>query len=252
MKSIAIVGCGPSGLLAAHAVHKLGVMPVIYATEKKPSRLWGAMYLHESIEGLTNERPDALITILKDGTAEGYAKKVYGDADHPVSWHHFSEGDSPMWSLRVAYERLWMMYKNRIRSREINHIGLHELTQEFSAVICTAPKPRFCLQPDKHLFTSQPIWIRVVNNKYLEGNLMAYNGREEIPWYRMSHIDNILSFEYAAKPPFQGLLEGKKPIENNCDCWPTVLWTGRFGSWTKGVLTHHVFNQVHDALFAVL
>jgi hypothetical protein len=211
------------------------------------------MYLHEPIEGLTGEKPDGTLVIMKDGTAEGYAKKVYGDESHPVSWHHFEEGETPMWSLRLAYERLWMSYRSQIRAREINHIGLHELTQEFDTVICTAPKPRFCLNPDKHTFTAQPIWIRVVTSAHpMQGNVMAYNGREETPWYRMSHIDNILSFEYATKPPFSGLLEGKKPIENNCDCWPTVTWTGRFGSWTKGVLTHHVYAMVHDALYALL
>ena len=249
---IAIVGCGPSGLLAAHAVRQTTKLkPMIYATEKRPSKLSGAMYLHEPIEGITPEHHDILV-INKIGTAEGYAKKVYGHTDHPVSWHHFEAGPSPMWSLRVAYERLWHLYKTRIRAREINHIGLHELTQEFDKVICTAPKPRFCLKPDQHSFTAQPIWIRVVEHENIKGNFMTYNGEEDVPWYRSSHIDRVLSFEYATKPPFKGLLEGKKPIENNCDCWPTVLWTGRFGSWTKGVLTHHVYAQVHDALYALL
>jgi hypothetical protein len=250
---VAIIGCGPSGLLAAHAAAQLGVKAKIYTIWKKPSVMTGAMYLHSPIPQLTGRKPDAEIVISKWGTKEGYARKVYGDESHPVSWDHFEEGIFPMWSLRKTYEQAWEMYKKQMVTRRIDRVQLEWVIARHDLVICTAPKDSYCLQPVYHTFRSQPIWIRNRPLGDCSGEtIMTYSGDPNHPWYRMSQIDYNLSYEYATEPPFNGLASGFKPTGNNCNCWPTVLWAGRFGAWQKGVLTHHVYTEARRALLSML
>jgi hypothetical protein len=250
---VAIVGCGPSGLLAAHAASQLRAEVRIFTDKKRKSMLTGAMYLHTNIPGLTRERPESTILIKKFGTKEGYARKVYGSDDHPVSWDHFEEGTFGMWSLRKAYDRAWEIYHDRIVKESIDRQGLLDLSRAFDLTVCTAPKPAFCLQTDLHSFNRQNIWVRMYQpGNDSEATTMVYSGDPKHPWYRYSRIDDMLSYEYATEPPFNGLRPGRKPTGNDCDCWPTVLWAGRFGAWRKGVLTHHVFQETFDAVHSML
>jgi hypothetical protein len=42
-----------------------------------------------------------------------------------------------------------------------------------------------------------------------------------------------------------------KPLSNTCDCWDMegrVMFTGRYGRWSKGVLTTDAFDEVYSAL----
>jgi hypothetical protein len=250
---VAIIGCGPSGLLAAHACAQFGIDAKIYTLWKKPSVMTGAMYLHTEIPKLTNKKPDAKIQIKKFGTKEGYARKVYGNEEHPVSWDHFEEGLFPMWSLRSAYKQAWMMYGKQITTRKIDRIQLEWVMARHDLTIVTAPKLNYCMQPVHHHFDRQPIWVRMFDpGDYLAVASMTYSGSPEHPWYRRSQIDQFISYEYATEPPFNGLATGYKPTGNNCDCWPLVLWAGRFGAWQKGVLTHHVYEETRNALLQML
>ncbi|HEY7420289.1 MAG TPA: hypothetical protein VH593_34240, partial [Ktedonobacteraceae bacterium] len=79
-----VLGCGPAGLLAAHACSLNGADVRIFSL-KRPSYISGAQYLHQAIPGLSGA-PDGDIMITKVGTREGYAKKVYGNANKATSW----------------------------------------------------------------------------------------------------------------------------------------------------------------------
>ncbi len=258
MKPIAILGCGPAGLMAAHACAVAQMDFVIYSRPIK-SKLYGAMYLHRPIPGVTKTNdPDFNIMIIKQGCREGYAENVYGNPEHPVSWDQFDAGVIPAWSLQDAYDRLWNAYSSKIIEQEITYHWLRKLTNG-QIVFCTIPKQQVCVNPS-HTFTGRGIWVVKRGDHNLGGtNLIYYNGNTPDgkygavgdDWYRYSQINGVRSWEYSFDPGenlYGENLTGIKPISNNCDCNPFVHFLGRYGKWRKGILTHHAFYGAVDTL----
>lgn len=257
--NVAIFGCGPSGLLAAHAA-KLRGHEVVVLSRKIKSEINGAMFLHKGIPVLNEVAPDFMITIIKSGVREGYAENVYGDPNHPVSWDKFEPGPFPAWDLRAVYDRLWESWDKKIIDVEYSHALLASLLTTSDKVISTLPRTLLCT--GGHEFSSQDIWIERMEGGLIErvndDNLMYYNGYTPDPsakygmigpkWYRYCQINGLRSWEYAKPAEGQNVVRGYKPIETNCDCWPQVMHVGRFGRWQKQILTHHVFDEVFHAL----
>ena len=253
MKSVCILGCGPAGLLGAYAAELQGA-DVTIMSEPNKSKIGGAMYLHRSIPAITEEQPDAWIWIEKRGTAEGYAEKVYGNPSHPVSFTQWETGGHPMWSLRDAYDALWELYQAAINPYRVHPEDICEICNSFDLVVSTIPAPVIC--KSGHRFAGAPIWITMSETiRRLPLDLkqtMIYSGDPQDDWYRYSLIDGVRSWEYAKKPPDQkGALKGQKVIDTDCDCHSELdnfMKAGRWGMWKRGVLSHHVYDQVSYAL----
>ncbi len=240
MASVAILGCGPSGLLAAHAAVIMGLDPHVYSIRSK-SVTPGAMYIHEPITDITPIKPDGEVNFIKTGTAHGYALKVYGRRDAPTSWEQFPQGKYQAWSMGAAYDRLWATYEGAIRHRELNSDAVADLRRSYGTVISTIPAPALCLCPAEHSFASQKVYISDSPYRELDEGDILYNGDETDHWYRSSLIFGHGATESTQRMP--GSFEGRKPLSTDCDCWPEVDRVGRFGSWRKGVLVHHAFRQ---------
>jgi hypothetical protein len=261
--NVAILGCGPSGLLAARAADVRGHKVDLYSRKVK-SEINGAMFMHASIPGISDVAPEFMIDIIKSGVREGYAENVYGDPSHPVSWDKFEGGPFPAWDLRAAYDKLWERWEGRILSIEITQAILLSLIETYDKVISTVPANAICALPDVHRFDSQRIWIERMEGGLIErvndDNLMYYNGYTRDgkygmigpPWYRYCQINGLRSWEYARPPSgdsiADSMVEGYKPTGTNCDCWPQIMKLGRFGAWQKQVLTHHVYEAAYHAL----
>jgi hypothetical protein len=265
VSSVAILGSGPAGLLAALAVEHNGQTPVIFSKGEK-SEMFGAMYLHRAIPGLHQNplSPDFEIDIIKAGSKEGYAEKVYGDPSAPASWDHFTAGYTPAWDLHAAYDRLWERYVGNIRHVDLN-VGISGIIcHNYPFVFSTIPAPVLCER--RHEFKKQDIWV--VHGPWPHedqeaDNMMYYNGIPEDEWYRFSQINRYQAWEYSHRPQWEWedeegisgwqrhLSEGVKPLENNCTCWektPNFYRLGRFGKWQKGVLTHHAYEDTMEVL----
>jgi hypothetical protein len=260
--NVAILGCGPSGLLAAHAAKQRG-HEVVVVSRKIKSEINGAMFLHRGIPGINEVEPDFMIDIIKSGVREGYAENVYGDPSHPVSWDKFESDPFPAWDLRNVYDRLWKAWEPKIVNVEYSHAMLASMLEVQDKVISTIPRTATCTMA--HEFTSQDIWIERLEGGLIERvndhNLMYYNGYTPDgkygmigpPWYRYCQINGIRSWEYAKERHPDSMLDGRvirgyKPISTTCDCWPRVMFLGRFGAWQKQILTHHVYEAVWRAL----
>ena len=245
---VCIIGCGPSGLLAAHACRQTKHEFTIISREVRKSFMGGAMYIHEPVPGITSDNPDGRLLIEKRGYPEGYATKVYGDPSHPVSWTQFQVGYHDIWYMDEAYRRLWGKYKRYVKVHNVTPHSLDEIIRHFDLIIATLPKPSCCY--NDHEFKSVPIYVRQrqLSRDVIHPNIMTYSGLAKDPWYRKSTINNVVSIEYPQRPPCDDYYAGIKPTSNDCDCWPRVLWAGRWGRWEKGVLVHHVYQQVRDAL----
>jgi hypothetical protein len=249
--NVAIIGCGPAGLMAAHAAVESGREPIIYSPKVK-STIFGAMFLHRSIPGITPDEPELNIRIRKIGSKEGYARKVYGSPYHPVSWDKFESGGLPAWSLGRAYDKLWEMYNDLIIDQEIKHWDVWSMQQNL-LVLCTAPAPKLCRNPN-HEFRGQKIWVLVENDPREKRPEMVYDGRDNYDWYRYSHINGTKAWEYSKPVPlyrhhiYREVLEGVKPLGNDCDCHPGLIRLGRFGKWEKDILTHHAYEEARALL----
>lgn len=256
MKPIAILGCGPAGLLAAHAVALSRRKFVIYSRPQK-SRLGGAQFLHEAIPGLTTEDPYE-ISIVAEGSAGVYQQKVYGNNERVpfVSFPTQALTTQNAWNLIRAYDQLWEAYSPDIVETEVTAMWLHENERRFRQILSTVPATSICktnsgMIPEVHMFHSQRIWVypEAVNPSIPDGTIW-YDGTKDRSWYRQSKLFGTGGTEYPIQisPPVQPLIHARKPIWTNCNCFPKVIRLGRYGQWKKGVLTHDAFFGAAEAL----
>jgi len=260
---VAILGCGPAGLLAAHAATLCGHTTNVYSKRLK-SPMEGAQYLHMEIPGLRLPPPKTIAYMLI-GDVDTYRQKVYGsgDPDIVVSPQQYM-GEHKCWDLRFTYARLWNRWASRIHDIMINHQSLEHITQMNDVVISTIPATVLCHQESIHTFAYQPVSIDNLWSGPLpleapamwngHENLVICNGLEvderiaETGWYRTSHIYGHTNTEWSSPDLVpRGRVAGhvwrvRKPLTTNCDCWPHIIRAGRFGLWRKGVLSHNAFE----------
>lgn len=260
---IIILGCGPAGLLAAHAARQQKYQPLIIS-KKQPSKIGGAQYLHRPILGVTGLEPDGVIDFRKCGTATGYAKKVYGRS-RQTSWDQFQAGPHQCWNLRAAYNRLWGEFEPNIVDMEITPVRLARLLESeiFAGVISTLPLKALCVQQN-HWFKEKEVWIsedanvltasadRLRWDERLPDNAIIWNGSPEVRWYRQSCIFGFPGTEWPMNPMDRKVVKVTKPLSTNCNCWPTMIKVGRYGQWKKGVLTHHAYEDTIKSLVGSL
>jgi hypothetical protein len=242
-KRVAVIGCGPAGLLAAHAAVLKGYEPTIFSKEVKPSPNARATYLHRAIPDITSGTPDGYVDFQKVGPEWGYAKKVYGTEFQRTSWSKFAEGEAPAWALAPAYETLWALYQGLIQEVEVSYGIASALKEDFPTVINAAPLPALC--EGSCSFPGRPIWIRH-EAMDCQPMTMVYNGSPLYAWYRASNIFGIEAKEFSH--PVPNASEGLKVLPTDCECHNDILRVGRWGTWKPGVLVHHAFEDVTNAL----
>lgn len=254
MKTVAILGCGPAGLLAAHAVGLAG-RPLSLHSKPQKSPLGGAQYLHSSVPGLTAETPDFRITNRLLGTAEGYKRKVYGTdpmtTPRSVSADFIKDGEQfGAWDLNKVYDTLWNGNVHAINEANIDPNWIEQNQSNFELIISSVPRYLLCKNPF-HQFKSQSVWIVPGAAEFLPKNEIHYNGDPSPAWYRASNINGHGGIEWSTlgpKPPVEGLRQATKPLATNCDCFPDIWHVGRYGEWRKGVLAHDAFWNLIPAL----
>jgi len=270
MKRIAVLGCGPSGLLAAHAAKKLG-QDVTVLSVKERSPILGGQYLHIEIPGITGEASN--VTYIKIGDTRGYSQKVYGKPDVPC--FRFPAGEYPAWSLTEAYGNLWDIWSDKIEHCCVGPDDVEQLCGEYDLVLSTIPRDILCYRSE-HPFERQLIRVAqggTLINPHVE-NVVLYSGRPRDSWYRTSNlfghhttewseasiesVDNTELFDLFDMPPNEDearqeiwLMGGFKPLRHGCDCHDehdNLVWLGRFGQWSHGVLVSDAFEQAQQAI----
>lgn len=262
-KSVAILGCGPAGLMVAHAAQLAGWDFRIYSKKQK-SLLFGAQYLHQEIPGLPCG-PEICVTYELRGTPEEYRHKVYGDAwDGTVSPEDYLERHSA-WDLRGAYENMWFDYGD-----EIIHTELADLwrTQQdikwlpmYDLVISTVP--RTVWDDDNSHFERSTIWA-LGDGDYERVHMhrpgpfsVICDGTSDHHWYRVSNIFGFCTMEWpqwwnnpyaSVTPPARGAARVVKPLAYTGNAAPDFIHLGRYAQWTKGVLTSDVFFEAQRIL----
>lgn len=255
---IAILGCGPTGLVAAHAAYQAGHDPAVFSKKRK-SFIHGAQYLHAPIEGINPIGSPMKIRYVMQGEPEGYLKKVYGSKwDGSIS-DDLRDQEHLAWDIRAAYSWLWMHYSPYIFDQEFSADTFgnfyDDLIRCFDLVINTIPRSALCVAG--HFFKSTSIWALGDAPEHgqfvpMDCNLgdVIYNGLSEPSWYRLSNIFGYKTVEWPnhGKPPVEGVSKVEKPISHNCDCWPELRHTGRFGAWNKHKMVHNSYDDVKEMI----
>lgn len=253
---VAVLGCGPAGLLAAHAATELECEVDIYS-QKQMSQIGGAQYLHEAIPGITDEAPATKLSYVKIGDSRGYAEKVYGSPFAPTSWTAFPEGEYPAWSTQQAYRALWSLYSSRIRECFVTPDQPPRLAAEYDFVLSTIPVLSTCKVRHEHKFTSQAVVLYPQAMAYGVDDLIIYNGRESDTWYRSSKIFGYgwTEWSVASCPEVvrhqASAVSGIKPIDTDCSCHfglGNFHRLGRFGQWRKAVLISDAYKGARAVL----
>jgi hypothetical protein len=250
-KRVAVLGCGPSGLFATHALVGLGYEVQVFSKKRK-SEMFGAQYLHAPIPGLTDGMVPIQLEYKLIGTVDGYREKVYGPGSTvEVSPESLTE-THPAWDIREAYGRAWNLYNDRIVHvpdiRPAWFAGPQAAPADL--IVSSLPAKVICGDPD-HKFNSQMIWAvgdapeRGVFEplRLAKGGQVLLNGERDTGWYRTSSVFFHGTTEWPAgrKPPIEGVAAVEKPLSTDCDCHPEVLRVGRYGRWEKGVLSHEAY-----------
>lgn len=243
---IAVLGSGPAGLLAAHAATRLGHKVYIYAHGER-SHIQGAQYIHDQIDGLTEEVEPFIVSYAKVGDSTGYAEKVYGSPLAPSSWAKFPQGEYPAWPMDDVYDLLWDAWGDRVTKLDITRHQVEPLIRQHDMVLSSIPANAICYDED-HKFKGAEVVFEPHCYVDME-DIVVYSGRRSEDWYRTSNLRGHAWTEYSRSmwqhvPP--RWRSGVKPTETTCDCWTTQLHRiGRFGKWEKAQL---VTDAYHDAV----
>lgn len=260
---VAILGCGPAGLFAAHAATVAGHDVRIFSVKRK-SHMFGAQYLHMWIPGLTNTAPDYRILYLLNGTEAGYAQKVYGDVPPDFVSPAQLEGEHHAWDIRRAYDTAWDFYADLItdvskfNAATLYHSLLSGDLTWANLIISTIPAPDICRNRPLHEFASREIWavgdapeLGVECPVTVMSDAVVCDGTRDVGWYRASNIGGFRTAEWPGdrKPPIENVARVTKVVRSNCNCWQAEgFWrTGRYGAWDKKLLTHHAYWSILDA-----
>jgi hypothetical protein len=266
---VAVLGCGPAGMFAAHAVEEGGADLTIFSKARK-SFMRGAQYLHRPIPGLSGE-PFAVDYELW-GDVDGYRQKVYGDMGDVLVSPETLVGTANAWDIREAYDAAWDRYSRKVVDIDFAEIGdsgafFTELARTYDLVISTIPAPVLCGRNTEHKFYSQKVWVTEGLKSYndpefftpggeLRDNLVVCSGDPDDWWYRQSRIHGWenTEFPHDRKPrvaePFK-VHEVEKPLRHTCTCHPEIVRMGRYGKWQKGVLSHEAFEDTAREIVAI-
>lgn len=239
---IAVLGCGPAALLAAHVIDERGHRPRIYSLPEK-SVIPGSQHLHGPVRGLTPLYPEGTINFVRMGTARGYAEKVYGDPERNTGWEHYLQV-YPSWNVLKAYDKLWDRWGHQVNAQYLDRDTIREISRGYGLTISTIPAQTSCYDRERHTFESVPYYIKPLPAPPGdEGHeIVIYNGLLTDPWYRWSILAGLCTQEFMK--PVNGADHGLKAVSNTCTCWPFIHRIGRWAKWQHGVTLFKSYQEV--------
>lgn len=254
---VAVLGAGPAGLFAALAALNNGCRVTIYSKEwQRPGpEAAGVFVLHDSMD-LPLES-FVVREIAVGGTAADYAKKVYGSETVPTSFRP-GNGTAYYYSGKQAIQFAWdiVSISAEYRKKEIAGADLSLLAGQHQLVVSTVPLP--ILMPSR-VWPYAEAFVKQ-SKAPLEESFILQHANPSVPFYRCSAVEGTFTMEFPPKyDDDPGLRKVRKVmphdnaqfLEHIRGALPNVVYTGRFGAWDKGKLSHHAFDDTVEAIHAV-
>jgi hypothetical protein len=245
---VAILGCGPAGLAAAHAAVGLRSEVTVFAPKRKTPQ-HGPLLLQRPIPGINTDHPDGTIhQIVVGGSILDYRYKLYGDINIGINGDILTPHYNA-WQHRETYDRLWNLYNDRIVDDLVTPYRLSLMHNDYDLVVSTANARTLCRNPPHHHFVSKAVAVTPkAEYEYQPDNTIIFNADPDVPWVRSSRIFGVEVTEWPIEsaPAQSRIIE--KPISTGCICYPHVLRTGRFGAFKNEVWIDTAYNDVFSAI----
>lgn len=264
---VAVIGCGPAGLAAAHAAVGLGAdVTIISPATKSPQK--GPLILQRPIPAITTDHPYGYIRqLVVGGSILDYRYKLYGDININIQGNILRPGYNG-WHHIQAYDEMWSRYMmnddlvTHSEPRMITGTELAHLHEQYDLVINTAPLKDLCRRyrgwPDKDLLSHEFKFIEVqitMGYSYPDQpeDTTIFNAGDEFPWVRSAWLFGNSCTEWLAgtAPAELGPITIRKPISHTCNCFPYVLGTGRFGAWRNETWVDTAYYDTRDAIISM-
>ena len=268
---VAILGCGPTGLLAAHACKLEGADFEIFSKKRK-SQLFGSQYLHQPIPEVTRYDEHVGVKYVTLGTPEEYRRKTHGKWwDGHIAQEDF-EPDHIAWNIRTAYDTLWQLYGHGVHHYEFItdegklrqyrgttfDVARYDLQlTNFDLVINTMPRTIWQVPGDEFIFSEgwalgdAPEEGKFIPHEITDNTIIC-DGTPDTAWTRLSRVFGYGSVEWphhTPRPPLPGVAMVTKPLHylpSTQVANPTAEWlhVGRYGKFEKGVVVTDAFEDV--------
>jgi hypothetical protein len=253
---VIVVGCGPAGLAAAHAAVGLGAEVVIYGPGAK-SPQEGPLLMQRPIPGVNTNHPDGTIhQIVIGGSILDYRYKLYGDINIGINGD-ILQPHYHAWRHRETYDALWDFYEELIQLRVVNPDDLRAMHRSADLVVSTADASRMCTNhnevrgsasaPHRFRFKEEAV---TPNISYPDqpDNTIIFNGGSEYHWVRSSRVFGVPVTEWTVDHAPPGARVIRKPIGTDCNCYPHVLRTGRFGAYKNETWVDTAYWDTYSAI----
>lgn len=246
---VIVVGCGPAGLAAAHAAVGLGADTMVIAPKTKTPQE-GPLLMQRPIPGINTDHPDGTIhQMVIGGSILDYRYKLYGDINIGINgdilkpYYH-------AWKHRETYDRLWNLYSGLITNYVLTPSELHNIDSDVDLVISTASRPSMCVSG--HTFISKEVAVTPqASHPDQPDNTIIFNASPDVEWVRSSIVFGVPVTEWPVIRSVSlpaGARSIRKPISTNCNCYPRVLWTGRFGAWQNETWVDTAYWDTYNAI----
>lgn len=250
---VIVIGCGPAGLAAAHAAVGLGAQVTIYGPGIKSPQL-GPLLLQRPIPGINTDHPDGTIhQIVIGGSILDYRYKLYGDVNIGINGDILAPSYHA-WRHPETYDRLWDLYRHLVVRRQVTAKELARMHSQCDLVVSTANARALCFNREMdsgqyHKFDFKPVATTpVASYPDQPDNTIIFNGGDEYPWVRSSRVFGVPVTEWAISGAPRDARIIRKPISTNCNCFPHVLRTGRFGAWKNEVWVDTAYWDTYSAI----
>lgn len=250
---VIVIGCGPAGLAAAHAAVGLGCDVKILAPKlKTPQR--GPLLIQRPIPGINRDHPDGTVhQVVIGGSILDYRYRLYGDINIGINGN-ILQPQYHAWNHRDSYDRLWALYNDLIVDRTVLPSELRVMHRAADLVVSTANAKRLCQHRGDSPHEFQSAYVMTINEAMYPNqpqNTIIFNAGNRYPWVRSSRIfgAQVTEFTTAHRIPGGRLIE--KPISTNCNCYPHVLRTGRFGAWKNETWVDTAYWDTYSMLTSI-
>lgn len=256
---IGVIGCGPAGLMAAHAATQNGHSVTIFSKRLQKSHLYGSQYLHDPIPGIYCGPKRKVSYTLHGGSLADYRQKVYGEKwDGDVSPGTL-DGEHDAWDIRLAYDSLWTLYSRRIVPLNLDQRGdenlrvINRLGEKLDLAMIISSVPRTVWDADDSNFRSSEVWA--IGDAPEEGQscpvrtpgdfMVICDADPWQGWYRLSCVFGHTTCEWPIdrKPPIPGVAKVLKPLDHRSTKGNFMVHVGRYGEWRKGVLSTDAYKK---------
>lgn len=249
---VAIVGSGPSALTAMWAAlqrHDTSI-DMLSPADDGPLNA-GVFYLHHPMD--LPLRSQEIEIRGFGGTAADYAAKVYGDETTVDTSFPATSRFERAWDALQAFELLRDIRDTSAIRRIKQRVAWHELdqlSQKYDLVVNTAPLS-MVLSIDLTMPPwSSSAWVKT-GIAPADECYMLYSAHPAVDWYRCSAVHGRFTMERATRPEDEAGWHRVVKVRRTpvlAQLPENVLLTGRNGAWDKRKLTHHVFDEVIEAM----